>query len=84
MKHPKLIEMVKVCPMKLSEQLPNKHMPAITMSKHEKQAADEHISSLLKKKAVHCTKSNNNFISSVFFIPKKDGLSHDLKPKRVQ
>ena len=72
-KDPKLIEMVTSCPIKLTVPPPNKHMPPIHMSKAERTAAREHIAALLKKQAIICCKkSTDDFISSVFLVPKTD------------
>ena len=65
--------MVTACPMKLIEYPPGRCMPQIHMSVKEKNAARKHISLLKKGAIVRCHKNNNDFVSSVFLVPKKDG-----------
>ena len=53
-----------------------KHLPRdIQFNTQELQAAEEHISQLLNKKAItHCTfDPSTDFLSNVFLTPKKDG-----------
>ena len=73
-KDPELISMISGCLIHLIEHLPNYCSATMSLTTLERKAAWDHIHSLLAKKAVvRTTASANDFISSVFLVPKKDG-----------
>ena len=73
-KDPELISMISACPIHLIAHPPNYRSGALSLTCLERKAARDHIRSLLTKKAiVRSTASENDFISSVFLVPKKDG-----------
>ena len=72
---PHLLQMILACPIHVSRPFPSQtSVREIKMSMDENKAARDHIQELLRKKAiVPSDKTDGDFLSNVFLVPKKDG-----------
>ena len=73
---PQIINMVKGCDIPLDKPLPSvKPKPDLIRNKDEIAFAKLHIQELLDKNAiVECSREDGDFVSSVFLVPKRQGL----------